>query len=168
MIRDTCLCFVLDAARGRVLLIRKKRGMGAGKWNAPGGKLEPGESAADAAARETREETGVSPEGLRYAGLLEFRFAAGSTSWDNLCRIFRAEAFSGELCPEHEECSAHWVGLDDVPYDGMWEDDRSWLPSLLAGRPFHRRYLFGAGDALRGEVILDPLRPEDLPAPDPS
>jgi hypothetical protein len=55
--------------------------------------------------------------------------------------------------------------LDAIPYDLMWEDDRSWLPSLLAGRPFHRVYRFGAGDALLGETVLDPASFENLPPP---
>ena len=163
--RATCLCFVLDG-EGRVLLIFKKRGMGSGKWNGPGGKLEAGESAAQAAARETREETGVTPLGARYSGLLEFRFAEGSSSWDNLCRIYRAEAHEGELVPEHAECAPRWVPVRDIPYGQMWEDDRSWLPSLLAARPFHRVYRFGAGDALLGELILDPASHEALPPAD--
>lgn len=165
-LRATCLCFVVDAARGRLLLIRKKRGMGAGKWNAPGGKLEPGESAAAAARRETLEETGLAPRDPRYTGLLEFRFADGSSSWDNLCRVFRADAHEGELGPENDECAPAWVSTAAIPYDGMWDDDRSWLPALLEGRAFHRRYRFGPGDALLGELILDPPRPEDLPPAD--
>lgn len=153
----------MDLPLDRVLLIRKKRGMGAGKWNAPGGKVEPGESAPEAAVRETREETGLTPTAPRYAGLLEFRFAAGSACWDNLCRVFHAAAFEGALCAEHDECAPEWVRLGAIPYDGMWEDDRSWLPSLLAGRPFHRVYRFGAGDALLGETILDPATFDALP-----
>ena len=149
----------------RVLLIRKKRGMGSGKWNAPGGKLEAGESAAAAAVRETQEETGITPVEARYVGLLEFRFAAGSDCWDNLCRVYRADAFKGALCPEHDECAPEWVTLDAIPYDGMWEDDRSWLPSLLSNRPFHRLFKFGSGDSLLGETILDPASFEKLPAP---
>ena len=155
-VKKTCLCFVLDEDAGRVLLIAKKRGMGAGKWNGPGGKLEAGEGAAAAAVRETREETGISPVDPAAVGLLEFRFADGSACWDNSCSIFRATRHSGELGPENDECAPAWVPLAEIPYDLMWEDDRSWLPSLLAGRPFHRVYLFGAGDALRGEMVLDP------------
>jgi len=40
-----------------VLLIRKKRGLGAGKINGPGGRLEKGESLAECAVRETEEGT---------------------------------------------------------------------------------------------------------------
>ena len=48
------LLFVMDA--GRLLLIRKKRGLGAGKITGPGGHIEPGESPAEAAVRELEEE----------------------------------------------------------------------------------------------------------------
>ena len=40
----TVRCTLLFVLRdGQVLLIRKKRGLGAGKINGPGGKLDPGE-----------------------------------------------------------------------------------------------------------------------------
>ncbi|MFF1659592.1 NUDIX hydrolase [Streptomyces sp. NPDC058255] len=47
------------AHAGRVLLIRRTAPAGALLWTFPSGKLDPGESAAKAAARETREEAGV-------------------------------------------------------------------------------------------------------------
>ena len=40
---------------GQVLLIRKKRGLGAGKVNAPGGRLDDGEMPAEAAVPRRRE-----------------------------------------------------------------------------------------------------------------
>ena len=49
---------------GRILLIRKKRGLGAGKINGPGGRLEPGESPLDCAVREVQEELRTTPTGL--------------------------------------------------------------------------------------------------------
>ena len=52
------LTLVLLREGDRVLLGMKKRGFGAGKWNGFGGKLEPGESVVEAAAREVREECG--------------------------------------------------------------------------------------------------------------
>ncbi len=51
-----------------VLLIRRGRPPRLGEWSIPGGKVEWGESLAEAALRELREETGVEAE---LAGLVE-------------------------------------------------------------------------------------------------
>jgi 8-oxo-dGTP diphosphatase len=64
------LCFV--RRDGELLLIRKKRGLGAGKVNGPGGRIEDGESAEQAAVRETFEEVGVRPLRVSEAGELAF------------------------------------------------------------------------------------------------
>ena len=53
-----------------VLLIRKKRGHGAGKINGPGGKIDPGETAEQTARRELRAEAGVSAREWRPLGSL--------------------------------------------------------------------------------------------------
>jgi len=51
---------VLRAPDGRVLLAERRAGKdAAGFWEVPGGKVDPGESAAQAAARELLEEVGV-------------------------------------------------------------------------------------------------------------
>ncbi|MCE0881768.1 MULTISPECIES: NUDIX domain-containing protein [Pseudomonas] len=54
--RATIICL----RSGKVLLVRKK----GGKWNFPGGSIEPGESPHTAAARELREETSIEGHGL--------------------------------------------------------------------------------------------------------
>src|SRR5262245_49581335 len=46
---------VLDSA-GRLLLVRRAREPGRGRWSLPGGRVEAGETAAAAAVREVREE----------------------------------------------------------------------------------------------------------------
>ena len=50
-------CLVIDA--GKVLLIRRGNWPALGKWTFPGGYVDFGENAADAAIRETREEVGM-------------------------------------------------------------------------------------------------------------
>lgn len=51
---------------GRVLLARRARPPMAGLWSLPGGLVEPGETLAEAALRETREEVGVEAEILGF------------------------------------------------------------------------------------------------------
>ena len=47
---------------GRLLLVRRGRPPAEGLWSVPGGRIEPGETAAAAATREVREETGLDVE----------------------------------------------------------------------------------------------------------
>jgi 8-oxo-dGTP diphosphatase len=135
------LCFITRG--GEVLLIHKKRGLGAGKINGPGGRLEPGESALDAAVREVQEELGVTPRDPRFRGELFFQFADG---YSLHCAVFLAGDCEGEPV-ETDEAVPLWVGIDAIPFDRMWADDRYWLPGLLAGRSF-RGYFEFDGDRM--------------------
>ena len=57
-----CAGAIVRDAGGRVLLVRRAHEPHAGKWSVPGGRIEPGETARAAAAREVREETGLDVE----------------------------------------------------------------------------------------------------------
>lgn len=137
------LLFVIRG--GQVLLIRKKRGLGAGKINGPGGRLEPGETPEACAVREVQEELCVTPEGVRRAGELRFQFADGHSIHGY---VFTATGLDGEPQSTHE-ADPLWTALDQIPYEEMWADDRIWFPVMLEGLPFSGRFLF-AGDAMLG------------------
>lgn len=126
-----------------VLLIRKKRGHGAGKINGPGGKIDPGETPLEGACRETREETGVWP--LDAVQMGEFRFVAlDGPQWYGY--VFLARSFSGSP-RETDEALPFWCPVSALPFAEMWEDDRIWLPRLLAGERLTGDFLFD-GDRL--------------------
>ncbi|HJO02999.1 MAG TPA: NUDIX domain-containing protein [Acidobacteriota bacterium] len=135
------LLFVVNG--GRILLIRKKRGLGAGKINAPGGRLEAGESWQQAAIREVEEEVCVVPGAVSEAGELRFQFVDG---YSIHVRVFRGEHYAGEP-RETDEATPLWFPLDAIPYTEMWADDILWLPLLLQGKRFTGRFVF-SGDAL--------------------
>jgi 8-oxo-dGTP diphosphatase len=140
------LCFIVQ--EGRVLLIRKKRGLGAGKINGPGGKLEPGETALDAAIREVQEEIGVTPLEIEERGVLHFQFTDG---YSLLCTVFVARDFSGELI-ETVEATPRWFALDAIPFEEMWADDRLWLPRTLAGGSFDAWFVFDGEKMLTNDI----------------
>lgn len=142
------LVFVIRA--GEVLLIEKRRGLGAGKVNAPGGRLEPGETPLAAAVREVEEEVLVTPTDLLAAGLLRFQFLDGHSIH---VHVFRAAGALGEP-GETAEALPFWCPLGAIPYERMWEDDRHWLPLLLAGVPFDGGFLFD--DDRMVDFSLDP------------
>ena len=137
------LCFVI---RGdEVLLIRKKRGLGAGKINGPGGRLEPGETPREAAVREVEEELCVTPAGLTNHGLLRFQFVDG---YSLLVHLFCATSCDG-VAQETEEAIPLWSSITALPFDEMWADDRLWLPEVLAGRSVEGEFIFD------GDTMLD-------------
>jgi 8-oxo-dGTP diphosphatase len=130
------LVFVVQ--NGAILLIRKKRGLGAGKINGPGGRLEPGETPIECAAREAEEELRIVPTGLRYAGENRFQFVDG---YSIHVHVFKATGLRGKPA-ETDEAIPVWAPLDRIPYEEMWEDDRLWLPLVLEDVRFSGRYVF--------------------------
>lgn len=133
--RATLLFVIRD---GHVLLIHKKKGLGAGKINGPGGRIEPGESPLQAAIREVEEELLVTPTGVREAGELKFQFVDGFSIHGY---VFTATDCVGEPT-ETDEAIPIWTPLDRIPFERMWEDDHVWIPLMLAQKPFVGRFLF--------------------------
>ena len=148
------ICYIVDKERGRILLIHKKTGLGSGKVNAPGGRIEPGETPHDAAVRECVEEVCLTPENLEKRMELYFQFTDGYS--------LRGEAFfctswRGEPC-ETEEAKPFWCPLDEIPYGQMWEDDIHWLPRALKGEKLKGYYVFDGDNMLSQR--LEPLLEE--------
>ena len=140
--RATLLFIVRD---GQVLLIHKKRGLGAGKVNGPGGHVEDGETPLACAVREVEEELGITPLGVEPCGELRFQFTDGLAL---LVYVFRADDCHGEP-RESDEAAPLWAPLDKVPFDRMWADDHTWFPMMLRGEPFDGWFTFD------GDTLLD-------------
>lgn len=143
---EVCVTYLLreSPAGTEVLLGRKKFGLGEGNLVGPGGKLEPGESPADAAVREVFEEVSISirPQNLMLVGELTYPFTHhpkfSQKSWAFVCREWEGEPVeSDELVPE-------WYLLESIPLDRMWDDAKHWLPQALAGQFVRATFIFGA------------------------
>ncbi|MBE0636429.1 8-oxo-dGTP diphosphatase [Candidatus Bipolaricaulota bacterium] len=137
------LCFVIRVgASSCVLLGKKKRGFGMGKYNGIGGKLDPGESPEACIIREVHEEVGLTipAHALRAVGEITFRFPF-EPSFDHFVHVFIATQWDGDPV-ETAEMEPHWFACHDIPYEKMWQDDAYWLPIVLHGKTIRAEFTF--------------------------
>ncbi|WP_026919240.1 NUDIX hydrolase [Gordonia shandongensis] len=101
---------VLRDERGRVVTVRKR---GTSSFMFPGGKIDAGESAADAAVREVREELGVDLErdGLTWLG--DFHTPAANEPGRSVRATVFSHALVGSPAPRSEIVELAWVDPAD-------------------------------------------------------
>ena len=108
---------------GRVLLVHRPK---YDDWTIPKGKLEPGETWEQAAAREVAEETGLRCEVGDEVGRTFYRDARGREKEVRYYALMCAD----EPSPQNEVDEVRWVGLDDAAELLSYERDRSLLAGL--------------------------------------
>lgn len=86
-------------------------------WSLPGGHVEEGESLAETAIREAREETGID---VAIAGLVGTYTRLG-VSPDIHSTTFRGDVVRGTLAAQKGEViDLRWFPVDDLPADMVW------------------------------------------------
>ena len=115
-----------------VLLIRRGKPPRAGEWSLPGGRIEPGERATDAALRELAEETGVT---ARITGLIDVVDGIFAEAGLHYVLIdYAAEWLSGELVAGDDAVEARFVSLDQVGALIDWSETRRIIALASARR----------------------------------
>jgi 8-oxo-dGTP diphosphatase len=142
MVKEQTLCHVVNGKR--LLLKRATRGISLGKWNAPGGNIEDGESPEECALRELFEETGLVGGELFRHGVLKF-YTFGNEEPDVAVHLFSTKKFSGEI-RHSEEGEVRWFDFDKIPLKEMWDDDNYWMELMLKGRKFDADFHFNKSD----------------------
>jgi 8-oxo-dGTP diphosphatase len=114
-------------SRGRLLAARRSAPPElAGRWELPGGKVEPGETPEDALVRELREELGVSAEPVgRVPG--EWHPKPGY-----VLRVWTARLLAGTPEPLEDHDELRWLTVDEI-WDVDWLDqDVAAVEAVLA------------------------------------
>ncbi len=106
-----CVCAVVKDSRGRLLLIKRGHEPGAGLWSLPGGRIEPGETDAEALVREMLEETGLTVAPGRLVGQVRRPGIAGDVID---IRDYAATVTGGALRAGDDAADARWVAIEEL------------------------------------------------------
>ena len=123
--------------RGRAMLAAIRPGGREGVWALPKRRIDDGESAAETAVREVREETGVEGRLVEKLGDVRYVYTWGGE------RIFKVVSFYllrysrgrlGELPPEtaHEVAEVRWLPLEEGPKLLAYKGEREMVERALA------------------------------------
>jgi len=114
-LRLGCSAVILDETRQKILLTRRTDN---GQWCLPGGGMEPGESAAEACAREVWEETGLRVRIVRLTGVYsdpnQLIVYPDGTKIQVVALNFEAAVTGGELGLSDETTAFGYFSLDEA------------------------------------------------------
>lgn len=128
--RTAVLCVLRH--QDRFLLLRRLKEPNKDKYTPVGGKLDPYESPIDAAIRETREETGISVSGMRYAGML-VETSPTDYNWTGFVYVAAIDDMPPPPC---NEGTLEWITLDQVLQVPTPPTDWFIYQYIVESRPF--------------------------------
>lgn len=109
-----------------VLLIRRGKPPRAGEWSLPGGRIEWGERAEDAALRELKEETGCEAEILGLVDVVNAimaRSGAEAPPWGHYVLIdYAAHWRGGEPTPGDDAREARFFSPREISTLNLWSE----------------------------------------------
>jgi 8-oxo-dGTP pyrophosphatase MutT (NUDIX family) len=112
---------VVRSIKGRPHLAAiRPQGKNVGVWALPKGNIDSGESPAETAVREVREETGVSGRLVEKLGDVRYVYARGGERIFKVVSFFLLRAGRGRIGEIEEEmrievAEARWLPLDEAP-----------------------------------------------------
>ena len=106
-----CVGAIVTDGQGRLLMIKRGHDPGAGLWSIPGGRIEPGETDAEAVVREMIEETGLAVEVGRLIGRVQ-RPGLNGTVID--IRDYAATVTGGTLRAGDDAADARWMAPGEL------------------------------------------------------
>lgn len=123
-----------DGSHAFLQLLREPADYLGGTWQSIRGRIEGDETAADAALREMREESGLSPVEFYRLAILETFFIPGKSAREDViwhCPSFCAIVAPGAVVRLNEEHTNHrWISRSDIDIQTMWASERQVIASL--------------------------------------
>lgn len=119
-------------SEGRVLMVRRRMREGELSWQFPAGAIESGESAEEAAVRETQEETGLTVSAVKLLGERVHPKTQRLMSY-TACDVVSGTAY---VADDEELAELAWVAHADIPQYvpyGLFEPVQEYLDSALEG-----------------------------------
>jgi 8-oxo-dGTP diphosphatase len=117
---------------GRVLVAQRAGGPYDGRWEFPGGKVEPGESDLAALVREIGEELGTRIEPQVFLGEVVLDgVVGGGPAGASTLRVWSARLIGG-VPVAHEHAALRWVRADELDGLGWIDADRPLVPAVRA------------------------------------
>ncbi len=134
-LRPGCSAIIYGDAKDQVLLTRRSDN---GRWCLPGGGMDPGESAAEACAREVLEETGLIVRVGRLVGVyttpnLVIVYSDGNRV-QPVAFSFEAEAIGGALSLSDETTEYGYYAVDDMKNMDLMEHHLERIMDAQAGQ----------------------------------
>ena len=145
MKKFTILFLVRDT---EVLLARKKTGLGIGRYNGVGGKVEANESVEQAMIRECQEEIRVRPTQFKPVAEIVFREFNEGKPYEVHAHAYLAKSWEGIPVETEEMATPTWFGIKDLPLNEMWADIPHWLPRVLSGEQLRCEFNLDRNDRI--------------------
>ena len=136
VLRPGASALVFDEAREKILLTRRADN---GRWCLPGGEMDPGESAAEACAREVLEETGLEVQVTKLVGVyttpdLLIEYPDGNKI-QPVAFSFEVEITGGKLTLSDETTEFGWYTLAEMEAMDIMENHVQRIRDAVKNRP---------------------------------
>lgn len=130
-----CSAVIFDETRRKILLTRRADN---GRWCLPGGRMEPGESAAEACTREVGEETGLEVRIERLIGVYTsphhlIAYADGHR-FQLVAFNFEAAPIGGTLGLSHETTEVGYFAPAEIKALDLMDHHRERIEDALVGQ----------------------------------
>jgi dATP pyrophosphohydrolase len=132
-VRSRAAAAVILAGRGkaaRILVLQRNKNTSRGLWSLVMGRIEKGETAADAIRREIAEETGIAVEALYTSGCCDTFFNSGANSIEIMPIFVAPFEEAPEVTLDHEHLAFRWLGFAEAVEILAYPGQRQALPEI--------------------------------------